>query len=353
MLLRWYAKHQRDLPWRRTSDPYAIWVSEIMLQQTQVATAKPYYERFLKKFPTAKELAEASLDDVLKLWEGLGYYARARNMHKAARLIVADCEGVLPSSAKELLKLPGIGKYTAGAITSIAFGLDEPVLDGNVVRVLSRLFRVRKNPKETTTQKKLWSLARQLVPEGEAGLLNQALMDLGATVCVPKQPRCSICPLHEVCEARRHDEQNELPFKGKRHPLPHYDLGVGIVWKGDRLLLAKRNLDGLLGGLWEFPGGNLRGDESLAACAVREIREKLNVKVQIKNHSATIKHGFTHFCITVHAFECAYVSGKPKTLGYANWKWVAFDELDHYALPKATRKIVAVLKKTVDDGRKT
>jgi A/G-specific adenine glycosylase len=346
-LLAWYKKHQRDLPWRRTDDPYAIWISEIMLQQTQVATAIPYYERFLKKFPTVQALANAPIDDVLKHWEGLGYYSRAQNLHKAAKQVVDEFDGNLPSTVEDLLKLSGIGPYTAGAIASIAFGLDEPVLDGNVIRVLSRLYRIHENPKETPTQKKLWSLARELVPSGEASFFNQALMDLGATVCIPKQPRCLVCPLHDECEARNHNEQNDLPIKVKKQATPHYDVGVGIVWKNGKFLLVQRPQDKLLGGLWEFPGGKCQEKEPFEKCVIRNLEEKLGIRVDVNAQVATVKHAFTHFRITVHAFECELIKGKPQSKEVADWAWITLDDVDDYALPKAAHKIVAELRKQV------
>ncbi len=318
-----------------------------MLQQTQVATAKPYYKNFLEKFPTVEALAKAPVDDVLKSWEGLGYYSRARNMYRAAIEIVEHHNGQLPQSVEELLKLPGIGPYTAGAIASIAFGLDEPVLDGNVIRVASRLFRIHENPKDASTQKKLWALARDLIPIGEASFFNQALMDLGATICIPKKPHCLVCPLHDVCEARQHNEQDQLPLKIKRPKTPHYDIGVGVVWKGDQFLLVQRPKEGLLGSLWEFPGGEQNEGETLEICVSRHVKEKLGVKIKFNHHITTVKHGFTHFKITVHAFDCKYVSGKPKANGIQDWAWVKFEELDNYALPKATHKVVQCLERSM------
>ncbi|MBN1342241.1 MAG: A/G-specific adenine glycosylase [Phycisphaerae bacterium] len=342
-LLTWYRRHQRELPWRGTRDPYAIWVSEIMLQQTQVATVRPYYERFLKTFPTVRHLAEAPLERVLKAWEGMGYYSRARNLHRAARQVVEEFGSDLPRTTEELRSLPGIGRYTAGAIASIAFGLDEPVLDGNVTRVLCRLVRIRQNPKHARTQKRLWTLARELIPSGKASLFNQALMDLGATVCVPREPRCPICPLIRCCQAKAHNEQDRLPAKVKRRPLPHDEVAVGVVWKGGRILIDRRKPEGLLGGLWEFPGGKRRDGESLEDCVVREIREELGIRVSVRAPLTTVRHAYTHFKITLHAFECDYVSGRPKAIGCDAWKWVRVSELDDYAFPKATHKVIAAL----------
>ncbi len=343
-LLRWYEAHQRDLPWRRSSDPYAIWVSEVMLQQTQVATVKPYYERFLEQFPTVEALAAAPLDDVLKAWEGLGYYGRARNLHRAAKHVVAEHDGKLPDRVDELLKLPGVGKYTAGALASIAFGLDEPVLDGNVTRVLARVFRVRGDVTKAGTQKALWALARDLIPSGEASFFNQALMDLGAQICVPRAPRCLACPLYDPCEARAHDEQALLPVKAKRKPVPHHQGAVALVWKDGKLLLGQRPAQGLLGGLWEFPGGKLEENETPAACAAREAREELGIEVRVRRFLTTVQHAYTHFRVTLHAFECDLLSGEPQALGCDDWAWASPGELDRYAFPKATHKVLAALR---------
>jgi A/G-specific adenine glycosylase len=347
-LLRWFAKHRRDMPWRRTRNPYAIWVSEIMLQQTQVETVKPYFMGFLRRFPTVRALAKAPLGAILKAWEGMGYYSRARNLHCAAKIVVSDYEGRLPRSLSELLKLPGVGRYTAGAIASMAFGQDEPVLDGNVTRVLCRVFRIRENPRTAITQGKLWSLARQLIPAGKAGLMNQALMDLGATVCVPQSPRCSVCPLNRkpcLCLAGLNNEQGALPFKVKKKPVPHYDIVAGVIWKGHRILIDQRKPHGLLGGLWEFPGGKRRPGESLEAALVREVGEELGIKVRVFGHLTTVRHAYSHFRITLHVFECRYVSGRPRALGCAAWRWIRLRDLDRYAFPAANHKIIAALRR--------
>ena len=343
-LLRWYGRHQRTLPWRGVGDPYAIWVSEIMLQQTQVATVRPYYRRFLRRFASVRKLAKAPLADVLKAWEGLGYYGRARNLHRAAKQIVKDFAGKLPHTAPELINLPGIGRYTAGAIASIAFGLDEPVLDGNVTRVLCRVFRVRTNPKESATQKKLWSLARRLVPPGKADLFNQALMDLGAIVCTPRRPDCLHCPLKTLCLAYKHNQQEALPVKVKRAPLPHHDIGVGIVWKNGKILIDQRKPEGLLGGLWEFPGGKVKEGETLPACVCREVREELAIRVRVGALLLTVKHAYSHFKITLHVYHCTWLSGRPQALACIDWKWVTVEALEKYAFPSANKKIIARLK---------
>ncbi len=314
-----------------------------MLQQTQVETVKPYFRRFLHRFPSVRALAGAPADAVMKAWEGLGYYARARNLHRAAKIISSDLGGRLPESPEELMKLPGIGRSTAGAISSIAFDRAAPVLDGNVARVLCRVFRFRRNPRESRTREKLWSVAQELLPPKRPGDFNQALMDLGATVCVPRNPRCDVCPLETLCLAEAHGEQDKLPVKTKRKPVPHYDVAVGVIRRGKRLLIDRRKPEGLLGGLWEFPGGKRKETESLKACLTREIREELGIRVKIVRPLISVPHAYTHFRITLHVYECCYVSGRPRAIGCAEWRWVRPDELDRYAFPSANRKVIAAL----------
>jgi A/G-specific adenine glycosylase len=343
-LIVWFRQFQRDLPWRRTRDPYKIWVAEVMLQQTQVETVKPYYERFLEKFPTVRKLAAASLDDLLKAWEGLGYYARARHLRRAAQLMVREYGGKIPAEREKLLTLPGIGPYTAGAMLSIAFGQDEPALDGNSERVLARLFAIEQDPKERATQKRLWQLARDLSPPGQAGVFNQALMDLGAMICIPGEPRCLICPLARWCAARRRGLQAELPIRPARKALPHHEVAVGIIWKNKKILIARRPEEGLLGGLWEFPGGKREPGESLPACLEREICEELGIRVEVGDLFLTIGHGYSHFRVTLHAFQCRFLHERPRAVAARTWRWVKPEELDRYAFPSANQKILRALK---------
>ncbi|HEX7588908.1 MAG TPA: A/G-specific adenine glycosylase [Anaerolineae bacterium] len=339
-LVLWYAKHRRDLPWRRDAhDPYRVWISETLLQQTQVATVIPYYRRFLARFPTVRALAIAPLDDVLKAWEGAGYYARARNLHRAAQEIMARFGGRIPESVEELLTLPGIGPYTAGAIASIAFNQPAPILDGNVTRVLCRYFYITGDPKSGSTQKELWKLAKALVPHGRASKFNQALMDLGATLCTPRSPNCVACPIRRGCAARRVGIQEQLPTKAKKKTLPHHQVAVGIIWKRGKILIAKRFAKALLGGLWEFPGGHQEPGESLAECVGREIREELDLEVHVEKEFAAVDHAYSHFSITLHAFHCRWVHGRPRPIGCADCKWVLPGELKQYAFPAANRKI--------------
>ncbi len=344
-LIGWFETHKADLPWRRTNDPYAVWLSEIMLQQTQVATVIPYYERFLARFPTVHDLAAAPLDDVLKAWEGLGYYSRARNLHRAAQQVVTQYGGEFPATVDELLALPGVGQYTAGAIASIAFGVTAPVLDGNVMRVLTRLFDIPDDIRQARTKTALWALAEQLMPTERPAPWNEGLMELGRRICTPRSPACSTCPVSAYCTAYRNDAQHKRPVKSPKAKTPHYDVTAAVIFHPDgRLLIARRPLEGMLGGLWEFPGGKREQGESLEACLKREIREELGITIAVKQPIGTVKHAYTHFRITLHAFECRYVGGEPQALGCADWAWITPEELDGYAFPITDQKIIALLR---------
>jgi A/G-specific adenine glycosylase len=344
-LLRWFGRQARDLPWRRTRDPYAIWISEIMLQQTRVRTVTPYYERFMQHFPTVQSLARARIDTVLKLWEGLGYYSRARNLHRAAREIESRFEGHIPETREELLSLPGIGAYTAGAIASIAFGRREPLVDGNVIRVLCRVFRIRENPKEAAVQKRIWSIAENLLPARRPGDFNQALMELGSEICLPRTPLCDECPLRKVCQARLRGEQTELPIRVRKKPVPFYAVVVGLVERHGRILIDKRRPEGLLGGLWEFPGGKVQPGESLEEALGREISEEIGIRIRVDAPIAIVDHAYSHFRIRMHAFRCTYISGTPQCLGCDDLKWVWPRDLDRYAFPAANNKIIRALRR--------
>ena len=338
-LVRWYAAHARDLPWRKTRNPYRVWVSEIMLQQTQVDTVIPYYRRWLKRFPTLKSLAEAPLAEVLSLWEGLGYYSRAHNLHRAAQKIMAEFGGRLPQEVVSLQTLPGIGRYTAGAIASIAFDADAAVLDGNVKRVLARVFNLTDDVKSPAGETKLWALAESLVPPGRAGDFNQALMDLGATICTPQNPTCLLCPLLGLCKAQRLGLQHLRPVVKKKAPPPHYTVTAAIIRHRGRVLITQRPVDKLLGGLWEFPGGKREPGESLADCLKREIKEELAMKIAVGEQRLTLKHAYTHFIITLHVFEAQWVSGTPRAIDVADFKWVRPGRLSEFAMGKTDRAI--------------
>ena len=356
-LLAWYAEHRRDLPWRRTGDPYHIWVAEVMLQQTQVTTVIPYYERFLARFPTIETLSTADLDAVLKLWEGLGYYARARHLHAAARQVVSEFQGQIPDTLQALSSLPGIGPYTAGAILSVAYGQDVVAPDGNVRRVLGRAFAIDQDVTRGKGKRQLWELAASLLPSGRAGDFNQALMDLGATVCTPRAPLCHQCPLAQDCRAHQAGQEQKYPIRRPRRPVPHYEVTAGIIWKngrpgdladqvddGDRFLIAQRPAEGLLGGLWEFPGGKQEPGETLPACLRRELAEELDIDVIVGTPLTVVPHAFTHFRITLHAFHCYIASRQPQAVGCADWRWITLNEVNRFAFSAADHQIIAALR---------
>ncbi len=343
-LLAWFERCARDLPWRRHRNPYRVWLAEVMLQQTQVDTVIPYYERFLARFPTVESLAQAPLADVLKLWEGLGYYARARNLHAAARQIVNVHGAQIPDAFEALLELPGVGFYTAGAIASIAFGRAVPAVDGNVRRVLSRVFDVREDVTRSATKRQLRDLAAGLVPQERPGSFNEAMIELGALVCTPRIPRCDACPVNDVCRARALGLANELPVKRKRAPTPHYHVAAAVTIRADgRVLLAQRNLDDMLGGLWEFPGGKCEDGETLPDCLAREMREEMDVTVAVGERLTVVEHAYTHFRITLHAFHCRLLDGEPRCLDCADFRWALPAEMAKLPMSVADRKVVQAL----------
>lgn len=344
-LLRWYAAEARDLPWRRTRDPYRVWVSEIMLQQTRVDQGLPYYERFIAAFPTVAELAQADADAVLKLWEGLGYYTRARNLHKAARLVMEKYGGELPREAEVLQLLPGVGRYTANAIASIAHGTCLPVLDGNVKRVLSRVFNVSAPIDAPETERRMWLLAQSLVSRKQPGDSNQALMELGARICTPRGPDCGSCPIQRQCEARARGVERERPVRKAKGPVPHKEIVVAVIERDGAYLLGKRPPEGLLGGLWEFPGGKVNSGETHADALVRECREELGIAVKPGGLVATVKHAYTHFKVTLNVYRCriAAPADEPAPRSHTELRWVARADFGAYAFPKANHKFLDLI----------
>jgi A/G-specific adenine glycosylase len=339
LLLDWYHDAARDLPWRGRQDPYAIWVSEIMLQQTRVETVIPYYEKWMALFPMVTSLAQAPEQDVLKAWEGLGYYSRARNLHRAARMIVERFGGELPRDVEALRSLPGVGRYTAGAIASIAFGLDEPALDGNIRRVLARIFDVDLPARSPQGEARLWELVAAHLPKGQAGEYNQAIMDLGATICTPRAPACLICPVMQICRARELGIQEERPVLEKKPAVPHFLVTAAILQRDGKVLIARRPENGLLGGLWEFPGGKLEEGEDLPACLRREIDEELGVKIEVGEEFGVYRHAYTHFRVTLHAFYSTLTEGEPRAIQPSDLVWVGIDQLAEYPMGKIDRQI--------------
>jgi len=337
LLLNWYQQHGRTLPWRDHPDSYAVWVSEIMLQQTRVETVIPYFEKWMKLFPDVSALANASEQDVLNAWEGLGYYSRARNLHKAAKIIVEKFNGNLPRDLIDLRSLPGIGRYTVGAIASMAFGMDEPTLDGNLRRVFARLFDVSEFADSPAGEKILWELAAQNMPKGQAGDYNQALMDLGATICVPKNPRCLLCPLMKICESRKNGTQDVRPVLKPKKAVPRHVHVAAVIIQRGRVLLAQRPSKGLLGGMWEFPNSRVNADPAKELIKVIDAAYKL--RVEKKDALGVIEHAYTHFKVTVHAFRCdCDPIPKNKSL-----KWVRVSELDNYPMGKVDRQIARLI----------
>ncbi len=338
-LLEWYRQNRRELPWRGHPDPYAVWVSEIMLQQTRVETVIPYFESWIKRFPTIKDLAEASEQEVLKSWEGLGYYSRARNFHNAARLVQEQFSGVLPRDREQLLSLPGIGLYTAGAIASIAFGMDEATLDGNIRRVFSRIFDVQAPLGSTAAESQFWTLARKVLPHGHAGDFNQALMELGATVCLPKKPHCDRCPVSRQCKALRMGIISERPVVKRKPRIPHYLEAAAVIRRAGRVLLARRPARGLLGGLWEFPRARVSGDP--AREAAQALRLAYQLRVRKERELGTLQHAYTHFRVTVHIFECKFISLQMKPA----LKWIRISDLEDYPMGRIDRQIARKLSR--------
>ncbi len=343
-LLDWYRKHGRNLPWREKPDPYRVWISEIMLQQTRVDTVIPYYRRFLRRFPTVAALAASPLDDVLKTWENLGYYARARNLHKAAKIIDKRYGGRIPDTRESLIAIPGIGDYAAGAILSIAFGQPLPAVDGNVRRVLSRLFSVREPAGLPDTREKIHDLAASLIPQKAPGSFNQALMDLGAGICRPKSPTCSDCPLQRFCKARHEGIQEALPRSDKKPAVPHERVVAAILRdRQGRVLVIRRPATGLLASLWKFPGGILKVGESLPEGLRRTVFEETGIRIQVGERIASFQHAYTHFRITLFAFRCTRKSGQPRSPSTREWRWATREDLKRLAFPRADRAVMAAM----------
>jgi A/G-specific adenine glycosylase len=344
-LLRWYEKNKRDLPWRKTRDPYAIWVSEIMLQQTQVATVIPYYKRFLKSFPTVRHLAKADLSKVLKVWEGLGYYSRARNLHRASRIVLNHFNGKIPDNLTDLSTFPGIGRYTAGAILSIAFNKEAPVLDGNVKRVLSRAFAIAGPLAKGQTEARLWHLSESLIPKGHAGSFNQGLMDLGATTCTPKEPQCSSCPLCDLCKGKASGEPERFPAKAIRKKIPQIEAVSAVILKNGRVLLQQRPPQGLLGGLWEFPNWKIedkqRSRPRLRLRLRNCIKKEMRMTAEAKELIGIFRQTFTHFKLTLHTYYCQSRDAKEKG------KWVPVRTLHLFPMSRIHRKVANAILSNV------
>ena len=315
-----------------------------MLQQTRVDQAQPYFERFVDRFPTVYDLADADQQDVLKVWEGLGYYSRARYLHSAAQKIVKEFDGNVPSTWDEITELKGVGPYTASAVLSIAYQKKHAVVDGNVIRVLSRYLAIEDDVRSSKTKNAIQEAADDLIADDRPGDFNQALMELGALVCTPSNPSCSKCPLQSNCVAHRTVKTDEIPYKSSSKKRPHHHIGVGIVMNEDNeVLIALRQEDAMLGGLWEFPGGKQEEDEKMEDTVRRELNEELGVTVSIDKPFMKLDHAYSHFKITLHAYLCELESGVPEPQSSQEVRWISIEELEDYPFPKANRKLTKKL----------
>ena len=343
-LIKWYFANHRDLPWRRSKNAYRIWVSEVMLQQTQVNTVLSYYRQFLKTFPNIKRLADADLQAILKAWEGMGYYARARNLHRAAKAVMQDYSSRIPETWETFHSLPGVGDYIAAAVLSMAF--DQPYADFffYVKRVLARLYKIDAPVNQANAQNRFKEAADKLLDSQQPGIFNQAVMELGALICKPRNPVCGVCPLNPFCRAYKTNQVTHFPKRQKSKATPQYHIAVGVVFKNDRVLITQRKAEGLLGGLWEFPGGKIRDGESARAACIREIKEEVNLNVDIDRHLAKVKHAYTHFKINMDVFCCKYISGRVFLRGPVAFRWIRLNEYKNYPFPKANHKFIPLLK---------
>lgn len=349
-LLNWFNDNQRDLPWRHSYHPYQIWISEIMLQQTQMDRVTLFFTRWMNSFPDLDTLAAASEDQVLKCWEGLGYYSRARNIRKAARLLLQEYQGQIPESRKQLLKLPGIGPYTAGAIASISFNRDVPVVDANIERILARLYNIDLIPGSPEAKRLHWEKAKELLPMGQARNFNQGMMELGALVCRPKKPACPICPLNSHCLALRYDLIPERPVPKKSKKIIPIDMATGILTHGGQLFIQQRLADDVWGALWEFPGGRMEKGEKPEQTVVREFREETEFRVEVESKITTTVHHYTRYKVTLHCFwvRLAQADRDPILHAAQDFHWVPFEDLKEYAFPAGHRKLITFIEKSGD-----
>lgn len=343
-LIRWYERHARDLPWRRTTDPYRIWISEIMLQQTTVVAVVPYFERFLAKFPTVKDLAAAQESDVLKLWEGLGYYSRARNIHKASQAVVAQHAGVFPADVESLQALPGIGRYTAGAIASFAFDQQAPIVEANTLRLYSRLLGYDGDPRSRDGQQVLWTFAEAILPRKQPGRFNQALMELGATVCSPRGPDCDSCPVSSFCKAYRDQTVATIPRLAKRAEITDVTEASVAVRKNKAFLLRRRSPGERWAGLWDFVRFELATNDGVLQI-VDAVRERTGLKIDLGPQLAELKHGVTRYRITLKCFTADSVSGTLRS--GEEWQWVKTAKFGEFPLSVTGRKFAKLLAESL------
>ena len=351
-LINWYHGQKRDLPWRQTSDPYAIWVSEVMLQQTQVSTVIPYYSRWLQKFPTVVALAQAEEQQVLKLWEGLGYYARARNFHRAAGIVDKEFSGIIPDDYSAFRNLPGVGDYTAAAVLSIAFGRKLAVVDGNVKRVIARLLMLEEAVNDIKNYDQFAGYAGQLLATNSPSAHNQAMMELGALICRPRQPVCGDCPVSQNCRAFASHCQTKYPIRKARKKIPLFKHVAVVVERGSKLLIARRPENGLLGGLWEFPDIRVNPDEQVRQAADRLIADDLNLSTKSIQPLADVTHVFTHFKMDLSVFHITESVGRPSPRRHTACRWVTREQLTEYPFPGVQHKFLPAVLATLPSKRR-
>lgn len=342
-LITWYQAHQRVLPWRKNKDPYRIWVSEVMLQQTQVKTVIPYYLNFLEKWPDIAALANANSHDLMKAWEGLGYYSRVHNLHKAARIVHQQLNNIIPTDPKAFKALPGVGDYIMSAVLSIAHNNPLAVVDGNVKRVIGRLECLDAPINQASALKIFKSHADTLLETTQSGTYNQALMELGALICLPKSPKCDQCPVAQHCSALKTNTVKEFPTRLKSKSRPTYRIAVGVIEKDNKLLITQRKKGALLGGMWEFPGGKIEKGETAEEACIREIREEVNLEIKVLKKLTAIQHEYSHFKIKMDIFICQYISGNVQLCGPTNYNWIGPDEISSYPFPGANHKFFPAL----------
>lgn len=351
-LLGWFERHQRQLPWRQSYDPYQIWISEVMLQQTQMDRVIAYFTRWIERFPDISSLAAAKEDELLRMWQGLGYYGRARKLLRAARMLDAD-GGRLPEEYEKLLFLPGIGPYTAGAIMSIAFNRDYPVVDANVGRLFSRLFNINHPLSTPKVKELLWRQANSMLPSGQCRMFNQGLMELGALICLPQKPSCDRCPVQAFCLARELGVVEQRPVLRPKKATCFIEMATGILQRGDKMLIQKRRDDDVWANLWEFPGGQLKEGESAQAAVIREFAEETGIDVVKVRKIASVRHTYMHYRVTLHGFFCETRAGdstQPALHAAQENRWVTFAELDSFAFPAGHRKLIDHLRSTSGPG---
>lgn len=350
-LMQWYRQDNRDLPWRQTTDPYRVWVSEVMLQQTRIEAVIPYFLRFMQAFPTVTHLAESDLQTVLKLWEGLGYYARARNMHRAAKVICDQHQGRLPSTQTGLLQLPGIGDYISAAIASISFSLPVAVVDGNVKRILARIALDTSPINDTAAKKHFQDLAAMLLPNEHPGDFNQAVMELGQKLCRPRNPLCTKCPIQKYCGAFMTGQTGQYPKRRNKKPVPLKQMAYAAICRDDTYLLIKRPSTGMLGGLWEMPGTEIHPDSSPEKELQKDLRKTIGIHCRVNRHLGNASHAYTHFKVAAAVYLCSYVSGEIQLSGPVKAHWVRLDGIADFPCHKLIHKILALIQPALTENK--